>query len=95
LAQQLVDAGERVVDVPATLSARVRLLGTGKSNKNDANDARAVAIAALRAPTLSVVRAEDHATVRTVPSGKLSIARWLRRWGDVALYHPTINPPDD
>ena len=50
LAQQLVDAGEHVVDVPATLSSRVRLLGSGRSNKNDTNDARAVAIAALRAP---------------------------------------------
>ena len=50
LAQQLVAAGECVVDVPATLSSRVRLLGTGRSNKNDPNDARAVAIAALRAP---------------------------------------------
>lgn len=30
LAQQLVNAGETVVDVPATLSARVRLLGSGK-----------------------------------------------------------------
>jgi len=63
LAQQLVDAGECVVDVPATLSARVRLLGTGKSNKNDRNDARAVAIAALRAPALAAVRPEDDATV--------------------------------
>lgn len=31
---------------PATLSARLRVLGSGRSNKNDANDARAVAIAA-------------------------------------------------
>ena len=31
LAQQLVNAGETVVDVPATLSARVRLLGSGKA----------------------------------------------------------------
>ena len=56
LAQQLVAAGECVVDVPATLSSRVRLLGTGRSNKNDPNDARAVAIAALRAPSLAAVR---------------------------------------
>src|SRR5262249_52976429 len=42
LAQQLVAAGEDVVDVPATLSSRVRVLGTGRSNKNDPNDARAV-----------------------------------------------------
>jgi len=63
LAQQLVGAGECVMDVPATLSSRVRLLGTGRSNKNDPNDARAVAIAALRAPSLAVVRREDHLTV--------------------------------
>jgi hypothetical protein len=35
LAQQLVAAGEIVVDVPAILSARVRLLGSGKAGKND------------------------------------------------------------
>jgi transposase len=63
LAQQLVGAGECVVDVPATLSSRVRLLGTGRSNKNDPNDARAVAIAALRAPSLAAVGREDHVTV--------------------------------
>src|SRR6202050_4620570 len=45
LAQQLVDAGEHVLDVPATLASRVRVLGTGKSDKNDPNDARSVAIA--------------------------------------------------
>jgi transposase len=63
LAQQLVGAGECVVDVPATLSSRVRVLGTGRANKNDPNDARAVAIAALRAPALAFVRPEDHVTV--------------------------------
>ncbi len=34
LAQQLVTAGETVVDVPATLAARTRVLGTGRSNKH-------------------------------------------------------------
>lgn len=63
LAQQLVARGEHVVDVPATLSARVRVLGTGRSNKNDANDARAVAVAALRSPSIAAVRAEDHISV--------------------------------
>ena len=48
LAQQLVAAGERVVDVQPKLAARVRLLATGASNKNDPNDARSVAVAALR-----------------------------------------------
>jgi transposase len=31
LAQQLVDAGETVLDVPATLVSRVRVLATGRS----------------------------------------------------------------
>ena len=63
LAQQLVDAGEHVVDVPATLASRVRLLGSGGSNKNDPNDARSVAIAALRSPGLATVEAADHRVV--------------------------------
>ena len=49
LAQQLVAAGERVLDVPATLAARVRVLGSGRSNKNDPNDGYSIAVAALRA----------------------------------------------
>ena len=53
LSQQLVGAGEQVLDVPATLASRVRVLGTGRSNKNDPNDALSVAIAALRSPGLS------------------------------------------
>jgi len=63
LSQQLVAAGETVVDVPATLASRVRVLGTGRSDKNDPNDARSVAIAALRAPALRSVEAADHAEV--------------------------------
>ena len=63
LAQQLVARGELVVDVPATLSSRVRVLGSGRSTKNDANDAHAVAIAALRSPSLAAVRVEDQVSV--------------------------------
>ena len=48
LAQQLVAAGERVLDVQPELAARVRLLATGAVNKNDPDDARSVAVAALR-----------------------------------------------
>ena len=48
LAQQLLSAGERVLDVPPKLGARVRLLATGDVNKNDPDDARSVAIAVLR-----------------------------------------------
>ena len=38
LAQQLVAQGEEVLDVPATLTSRIRVLTTGRSNKNDPND---------------------------------------------------------
>ena len=43
LAQQLVAAGEQVLDVQPKLGARVRLLASGPTNKNDPNDARSVA----------------------------------------------------
>ena len=56
LAQQLVAAGETVFDVSPMLAARVRLLGSGKSQKNDPNDALSVAVAALRAKRLTRVR---------------------------------------
>src|ERR1700751_5207379 len=46
LAQQLLAAGERVLDVQPKLGARVRLLAAGDVNKNDLNDARSVAGAA-------------------------------------------------
>jgi transposase len=48
LARRLLAAGERVLDVPPRLAARVRLLATGNVNKNDPSDARSVAVAALR-----------------------------------------------
>lgn len=48
LAQQLVARGEDVLDVPATLASRIRVLATDRSNKNDPNDARSIAIAPLR-----------------------------------------------
>ena len=63
VAQQLVAAGETVFDVPPVLAARVRVLGSGRSQKNDPNDARAVAIVALRSDRLQRVVRDDHAQV--------------------------------
>jgi transposase len=63
LAQQLVAAGETVFDVPPVLASRVRVLGSGRSQKNDPNDARSVAIAALRSDRLALVRPDDHVRV--------------------------------
>ena len=80
LAQQLVGAGEQVVDVPPTLAARVRVLGTGRSNKNDPNDARSVAVAALRSRTLTAVQTADHAAVlRLLVKRNLDLGRERNR----------------
>jgi transposase len=77
LSQHLVAAGETVLDVPATLASRVRVLGTGQSTKTDANDARSVAVAGLHAPTLAVVRRADHVTVcRLLAKRHTDVARW-------------------
>ena len=48
IAQQLLAAGEAVLDVPPKLAAKARLLSDGDTNKNDPNDARSVAVAGLR-----------------------------------------------
>ena len=73
LAQQLLAAGERVLDVPPELGARVRLLAAGDVNKNDPNDARSVAVAALRSP-VAEVRPDDHAAVLRI---------WSKRYRDL------------
>ncbi len=63
VAQQLVKAGEPVIDVPATLSARVRLLSGGSARKTDSHDARSTAIAALHGRRLRQVTVEDTTMV--------------------------------
>jgi len=75
LAQELVAAGERVLDVQPKLAARVRLLASGSVNKNDPNDARSVAITALRSPSCPPVRPDDHAAVLKI---------WAKRHHDLS-----------
>src|SRR6266581_2790282 len=75
LAQQLVAAGEQVLDVPPKLAAWVRLLQAGDTNKNDPNDAFSVAVAALRSPARRPVLAGDHAAVLKI---------WAKRHRDLA-----------
>jgi transposase len=66
LAQQLVAAGERVLDVQPKLASRVRLLQAGDTNKNDPNDALSVAVAALRSTVCREVIADDYRVVLKV-----------------------------
>jgi transposase len=63
IAQQLAAAGEHVVDVPATLSVRARLLTTGGGRKTDTTDALSVAQVALHRTDLRVVAPEDQTTI--------------------------------
>jgi hypothetical protein len=63
IAQQLVAAGEQVLDVPATLASRARLLSAGGGPVTDAADAASVAQVALHCPTLRAVTAEDQRTI--------------------------------
>jgi transposase len=63
LARQLVAVGETVLDVPAKLSARVRMLDSELSDKTDSHDARSAAIVGLRHRRLRAVTGEDHRAV--------------------------------
>lgn len=67
LAQRLLEVGEDVVDVPAKLAARARLLDTGHGRNTDAHDAHSVAVAAVRANGLRVLG----------PDGQLEALRML------------------
>jgi transposase len=73
LAQKLLSAGERVVDVPPKLSSRVRVLSSfaGNARKNDALDATFTALAALQNERLNSVQPEDG------PEGHAEILRLL------------------
>jgi transposase len=74
LAQQLVGAGERVLDVQPKLASRVRLLQAGDTNKNDPNDALSVAVAALRSTARREVTADEYPAVLKV---------WAKRHRDL------------
>ncbi|WP_433664708.1 IS110 family transposase [Nocardia sp. CA-128927] len=52
IAHRLVHDGETVLDVPAKLSAQIRVFATGNGRKTDPVDAHSVAMAALHSPNL-------------------------------------------
>ncbi|HWH99280.1 MAG TPA: IS110 family transposase [Propionibacteriaceae bacterium] len=63
IAQLLVAAGEPVLDVPAKLAARARLLGTSSARKTDLADAASVAAAAIHHRRLRPVALEDQTVI--------------------------------
>ena len=78
LAQQLLRAGERVLDVAPKLAAKARLLSDEAVNKNDPNDSRSVAVAGLRSAKVRPAVIEDYSAVMGMWSDRyleLSAAR--------------------
>jgi transposase len=59
-AQRLLAAGEQVVDVPAKLAARARVLNTGHNRKTDAVDAHSIAMVAISTPGLRELVADGE-----------------------------------
>ena len=96
LAQRLLADGERVVDVPAKLSARARLFDTGHNRKTDAHDAHAVAVVAVRTRTLRVLAYDEQLKLLVLERGSslmdltgvgpVVAARILADVGDVARF---------
>jgi transposase len=76
LAQRLLEAGERVVDVPAKLAARVRLFDTGHNRKTDALDAHSIAIVAVRTEGLRVLKVDgDLEALRILTDRREALTR--------------------
>jgi len=93
LAQQLVTAGETVVDVPATLAARTRVLGSGRSNKNDPNDAMSVEVTALRSRGLRRVQSVGNSEVlRLLAKRNADIGRQRSRVVSRSDRAPSVSP---
>jgi hypothetical protein len=78
------EPGGSVSQLPMTLASWVRLLGTGRSDKNDPNDARSVAIAALLAGILPKPDAARRPNGRCTTSADLGVFSVPRRTVNVA-----------
>ncbi|WP_353358050.1 transposase, partial [Intrasporangium sp. DVR] len=76
LAQRLLEAGERVLDVPAKLAARVRLFDTGQGRKSDALDAHSIAVVAVRTTGLRVLQVDgDLEALRILSDRRDALSR--------------------
>ena len=80
LAQQLLGAGKTVIEVPASLAARARLLRTGHGRKTDGIDAFSVAeIAATRDDLRQVVPDGHTAVLRLLADRRDALCRQRRQ----------------
>ena len=84
IAQQLVTTDEHVLDVPAKLAARARLLGSSSARKTDVADAISVATVALHNRRLNRVQPENHHTIMRLLTERrddlvAEHTRWINR----------------
>jgi transposase len=63
LVLRLLDAGESVIDVPAKLSARMRVYATGQGRKTDGTDAHSIALVGVRMTGLRHVVSDESLEV--------------------------------
>lgn len=63
VAERLLLAGEQVVDVPAKLSARMRMFATGQGRKTDDTDAHSIALVGVRIAGLQPVVSDEQVEV--------------------------------
>jgi hypothetical protein len=105
LTQRLLAINEAVIDVPAKLSTRVRLLTDGNPRKTDPVDAQSVAVAALGAHQLRSPGVEDHTTVLclladrrdelivSAPRPSTACTSWSLRWHPASIAARSRRPP--
>ena len=87
IAQRLVADGEPVVDVPAKLSARMRMFATGQGRKTDDTDAHSIALVGVRISGLQPVVSDDQLEML-----RLLVDR-RRRIGPGACHQDLSAPP--
>ena len=76
LAARLIACAEQVMDVPAKLSARMRVFTAGPGRKTDAADAHAVALAATR--MVGLARSPMTRSSRCCGSWRTGAGLWAR-----------------
>ena len=70
LVLRLPSAGESVIDVPAKLSARMRVYATGQGRKTDDTDAHSIALAGVRMTGLRHVVSDESLEVLRLLAGR-------------------------
>lgn len=67
VAQRLLPLQETVVDVPAKLSARMRVYATGQGRKTDDTDAHSIALVGARMAGLRTVKHDERLEILRLP----------------------------